>query len=44
MHESFHKDDANNYTRRWFAWQNTLMGELIVKLIDDGRLQLLNSL
>ncbi|VBB48554.1 conserved exported hypothetical protein [uncultured Paludibacter sp.] len=44
MHESFHKDDANNFTRAWFAWQNTLFGELIIKLIDDGKLELLNSL
>ncbi len=44
MHESFHKDDPNNYTRSWFAWQNTLFGELIVKLIDDGKLDLLNSI
>ncbi|WP_430817107.1 glycoside hydrolase family 125 protein [Carboxylicivirga sp. RSCT41] len=32
MHESFHKDDAKKYTRDWFAWANTLFGELIVKL------------
>lgn len=44
MHESFHKDNANEYTRPWFAWQNTLFGELILKLIDDGKLDLLNSL
>ena len=44
MHEAFHKDDANNYTRPWFAWQNTLFGELIIKLIDDGKLDLLNSI
>lgn len=44
MHESFHKDDATNFTREWFAWQNTLFGELIIKLIDDGKLDLLNSL
>lgn len=44
MHESFHKDDPKNFTRAWFAWQNTLFGELIVKLIDDGKLELLNSL
>lgn len=43
MHESFHKDDASNYTRRWFAWQNTLFGELVLKLIADGKLPLLNS-
>jgi meiotically up-regulated gene 157 (Mug157) protein len=44
MHESFHKDDPNNFTRHWFAWQNTLFGELIIKLIDDGKLELLNSI
>ncbi|MFV0468086.1 MAG: glycoside hydrolase family 125 protein [Dysgonomonas sp.] len=44
MHESFHKDDPKNFTREWFAWQNTLFGELIIKLIDDGKLDLLNSL
>lgn len=44
MHESFHKDDAKNFTREWFAWQNTLFGELIIKLVDDGKLDLLNSL
>ncbi|MEY3498343.1 MAG: hypothetical protein RL308_12 [Bacteroidota bacterium] len=30
MHESFHKDDATQFTRKWFAWANTLFGELIV--------------
>ena len=29
MHESFHKDDANNFTRKWFAWANTIFGELL---------------
>jgi len=41
MHESFNKDNSNKFTRAWFAWQNTLFGELILKLIDDGKLQLL---
>ena len=44
MHESFHKNDANKFTREWFAWQNTLFGELILKLIGDGKLELLNSI
>lgn len=44
MHESFHKDDATRFTRPWFAWQNTLFGELIIKLVNDGKLNLLNSI
>ena len=32
MHESFHKDDPNRFTRKWFAWANTMFGELILKL------------
>jgi meiotically up-regulated gene 157 (Mug157) protein len=44
MHESFHKDDATKFTREWFAWQNTLFGELIIKLINEGKLDLLNSI
>ena len=31
MHESFHKDDATIFTRKWFAWANTLFGEMIVQ-------------
>ena len=44
MHESFHKDNPAKFTRAWFAWQNTLFGELILKLINEGKLDLLNSL
>lgn len=44
IHESFHKDDASKYTRPWFAWQNTLFGELVIKLINDGKADLLNNL
>jgi len=35
MHESFDKDDASNFTRSWFAWANTLFGELIVKIYNE---------
>jgi len=35
MHESFHKDDANKFTRKWFAWANTLFGEFIIKVLDE---------
>lgn len=41
MHESFHKDDASNFTRKWFAWANTLFGELIVKLEEEKKMHLL---
>ena len=44
IHESFHKDDPGNFTRAWFAWQNTLFGELILKLMDEGKSALLNSI
>lgn len=32
MHETFNKDDASDFSRSWFAWANTLFGELIIKL------------
>jgi meiotically up-regulated gene 157 (Mug157) protein len=32
MHESFHKDDPAKFTRAWFAWANTLFGELILSI------------
>ena len=44
MHESFHKDNQFRFTRSWFAWPNTLFGELIVKLVNDGKIDLLNSI
>ncbi len=44
MHEAFHKDDPANFTRPWFAWSNTLFGELILKLVNEDKVQLLNSL
>ena len=41
MHETFHKDDPKNFTRSWFAWANTLFGELILKLVNEGKTELL---
>lgn len=44
MHESFDQDDPSKFTRSWFAWQNSMFGELILKLIREGKLDLLNSI
>ncbi len=35
IHETFHKDDASKYSRSWFAWANTLFGEIIVRLYEE---------
>jgi uncharacterized protein len=32
IHEAFNKDNPAQFTRSWFAWANSLFGELIVKL------------
>ncbi len=32
MHESFWKEDAANFTRSWFAWVNSLFGELVLQV------------
>lgn len=30
MHEAFDQDDPSHYTRAWFAWANSLFGELVI--------------
>ncbi|MFM2138890.1 MAG: hypothetical protein RJA57_1197 [Bacteroidota bacterium] len=37
MHESFHKDDPFRFTRKWFAWANTLFGEWVLKLYREKK-------
>ncbi len=40
MHESFNPDDPKEFTRKWFAWANTIFGELILKIYDERKLVL----
>ena len=35
MHESFDQDDPTKFTRKWFAWANTLFGEMILKTATE---------
>jgi meiotically up-regulated gene 157 (Mug157) protein len=35
MHESFERDDPKKFTRSWFAWANTLFGELVLKVHSE---------
>ncbi|MFZ0455133.1 MAG: glycoside hydrolase family 125 protein [Ignavibacteriaceae bacterium] len=35
MHESFNMDNPDDFTRKWFAWANSLFGTLIVKLYNQ---------
>jgi len=42
MHEGVNKDNPEDYSRDWFAWANTLFGELILKIHHEYP-QLLNE-
>ena len=35
MHEAFNKDDPTKFTRSWFAWANTIFGELVLKTLKE---------
>jgi meiotically up-regulated gene 157 (Mug157) protein len=35
MHESAHKDDPAKFTRKWFAWANTIFGEFVWKVYRE---------
>jgi len=37
MHESFHKNDPSKFTRKWFAWANTLFGEFVWKVYRENK-------
>jgi meiotically up-regulated gene 157 (Mug157) protein len=41
IHEAFNKDDPKRFTRPWFAWANTIFGELVWKTFNE-RPQLLS--
>lgn len=34
MHESFDRNDPNDYSRPWFAWANSLFSELLIELTE----------
>jgi meiotically up-regulated gene 157 (Mug157) protein len=35
IHESFYKNDPKKFTRKWFAWGNTIFGELLWKVYKE---------
>ncbi len=37
MHESFNPNDPTDFTRKWFAWANTIFGELILKIYNERK-------
>ncbi len=36
MHEGFHKDDPEKFTRPWFAWSNSLFSEFALRCVREG--------
>jgi meiotically up-regulated gene 157 (Mug157) protein len=43
MHESFDPDVPTKFTRSWFAWANTIFGEMILKIYNERRPLLSNE-
>ena len=43
MHESFDPDNPRQFTRKWFAWANTIFGELVLKIYNERRWLLNNE-
>lgn len=39
MHESFDPNDPQQYTRSWFAWANSMFGEFLYRLYEQGMLE-----
>ena len=39
MHEGFDPGDPEKFTRSWFAWANSLFGELIYSLYEEESLE-----
>ncbi|WP_168123535.1 glycoside hydrolase family 125 protein [Paenibacillus sp. HB172176] len=36
MHEGFHSDDPAVFTRKWFAWSNSLFSQLVYQSMKEG--------
>ena len=36
LHEGFHVDNPNKFTRKWFTWPNSLFAEFVEKCVDEG--------
>ena len=34
MHESYFQDSVDSYTRPWFAWTNSLFGDMLIDLMQ----------
>ena len=39
MHEGFDPENPEAFTRAWFAWANSMFGELVYSLYEAGKLE-----